>query len=183
MFAEGLSGSPRVQHPKLSFLPPFREQGASGQGLGLLSRVTGRPRVGFPELLGALTTRRDPRDTKMSSSEPKTGQRVLPRSRGFQDVGGGGGWRKQRILGAASPPRGPQALGHPVCALMSEAGDAKPRQESEEALVHALKATCLEPGMRKPLLSGPRRGAGQRPRRCPWQPYVPSHWAPRYPPP
>ena len=37
--------------------------------------------------------------------------------------------------------------------------------------------------MRKPLLSGPRRGAGQRPRRCPWQPYVPSHWAPRYPPP
>ena len=84
---------------------------------------------------------------------------------------------------AASPPRGPQALGHPVCALMSEAGDAEPRKESEEALVHALKATCLEPGMRKPLLSGPCNGAGQRPRQCPWQPYVPSHWAPRYPPP
>lgn len=48
-----LSGSPTVQHSKLSFLPPFKEQGASGQGLGLLSGLTGRPRVGFPELLGS----------------------------------------------------------------------------------------------------------------------------------
>lgn len=136
--------------------------------------------MGFPELLGVLTTRRDPRDTEMSSSEPKTGQRALPRSWGFQDVWGRGvAWREQRILGAASPPSGPQALGHPVCTLMSEAVHAEPRKESNEALVHALKATCLEPGMRKPLLSGPSRGAGQRPRRCPWQPYVPSHWAPR----
>lgn len=94
---KGLSGSPRVQHSKLSFLPPFRQQGALEQGLGLLSGVTGRPRVGFLELLGVLTTRRDPRDTEMSSSEPKTGQRVLPRSQGFQDVGGREGGKSREF--------------------------------------------------------------------------------------
>ena len=68
--------------------------------------------MGFPELLGALTTRRDPRDTKMSSSEPKTGQRVLPRSRGFQDVGGGG-VEKAKNSGSCQPSTWSPGSGSP----------------------------------------------------------------------
>lgn len=95
--------------------------------------------MGFPELLGVLTTRRDPRDTEMSSSEPKQAEGAA-KVMGLPDVWGrGGGMEKAQNLGPASPPGGPQALGHPACTLMSEAVHAEPRKESKEALVHASK--------------------------------------------